>query len=124
MNALRLAGAATYAGIGATGLLAPERIPAHFGGAAPTPAARNEIRAVYGGLPVVIALMAVRGGRSARTAALLSAGMAAGRAYGVSQEEEPPDDRTRTWIGIESALAASLLLGSGRGRKRASLVSP
>ena len=120
MNLLRLAGAVTYAGIGATGLLVPERIPEHFGGSAPTAAARNEIRAVYGGLPLVIALMALRGGRSSRTAALLSAGMAAGRAYGAGQEVEPLDDRTRMWIGVESGLAASLLLGSGRGRKRTS----
>lgn len=120
MNGLRLAGAATYAGVGVAGLLVPERIPEYFGGTAPTPAARNEIRAVYGGLPLTIALLALRGGPSARAAALLSAGMAAGRAYGASQEEEPPDDRTKAWIGIESALAAGLLLGSGRGRKKGS----
>ena len=123
MNGLRLAGAATYAGIGAVGLLAPERIPHHFGATAPTPGARNEVRAVYGGLPLTIAVLALRGGPSARTAALLSAGMAAGRAYGARQEEQPPDDRTRMWIGIESALAASLLLGSGRARKKTSPTS-
>ena len=118
MNALRFVSALGYGGIGVLGLQAPDRLLEIFGGTAPTPAARNEIRAAYGGLPLGIAVLALRGGPSARSAALLSGCMAAARAYGVSREEQPVDPRTRLSIGVESALAAGLLLGSGRKGKR------
>ncbi len=118
MNALRLVSALSYGGIGVVGLQAPDRLLGLFGGSVPTAAARNEIRAAYGGLPLGIALLALRGGPSARSAALLSGCMAAARAYGVSQEAEPTDPKTQLSIGVESALAAGLLLGSGRKGKR------
>ncbi len=99
------------------GLTVPERIPAYFGASAPTPQSRNELRAVYGGLPMAIALLALRGGPSTRAAALLTAGMAAGRAYGASQEEEI-DDTTKLWLGVEVGLTTALLLGSAGGRQK------
>lgn len=116
MKKLRIAGAAAYAGLGVAGLTVPERIPAYFGGSAPTPQARNEIRAVYGGMPLAIALLALGGGRSTRAAALLTAGMAAGRAYGAGQEGDM-DDTTKLWLGVEAGLTAALLLGSAGVKK-------
>lgn len=108
MNPWIAVGTATYAAIGAVGLLRPERVPTLFGGTAPTAAARSEIRAVYGGLPLA---MAGVGLAAPIHMGILSAGMAAGRAASVAHEQET-GPVTKAFIGIEVALAAAYALGA------------
>lgn len=67
-----------YAAVGVGAFLRPSMVPAIFGGAATTPDARTEIRAVYGGLPLAVATSLVADDRAVRPMALLSLGMAAG----------------------------------------------
>jgi hypothetical protein len=115
MNTMLKASAICYSAIGAAGLLAPERIPAAFGGEAATPDARTEVRAVYGGIPVAIAgLVMTRPRQSAVPAAVLSAGMAAGRLTGMRLEKQS-SPVTRFFLGVEIALALALLAGSRQG---------
>ena len=47
--------AVSYAVIGVVALARPQLVPALFGGSASTAAARTEVRAVYGGLPLALA---------------------------------------------------------------------
>ncbi|HSE07531.1 MAG TPA: DUF4345 family protein [Nocardioidaceae bacterium] len=120
MNTLLRASALCYSAIGAAGLLAPERIPAVFGGEAATPDARTEIRAVYGGLPLAIAGMVMaRPRQSAVPAAALSAGMALGRIVGMRTEKQS-SPATRFFLGVETALALALLAGSRDAASRSS----
>ena len=116
VDPLVAAPAAVYAGIGVVGLARPATVPAMFGGTAGTPAARTEIRTVYGGLPLAFAgaLGAVatrRGaGRDGVVGALAaaSAGMAAGRLAGALAEGELRPWPTGAFLVVEAALAGSL----------------
>jgi hypothetical protein len=118
MNTLLRVSAICYSAIGAAGLLTPERIPAVFGGEAATPDARTEVRAVYGGIPMVIAgLVMTRPRQSALPAAALSAGMALGRLTGMSVEKQS-SQATRFFLGVEVALALALLVGSRQAADR------
>lgn len=118
MNPLLQASATCYAAIGAAGFLAPDRIPAAFGGEAATPDARTEVRAVYGGIPTAIAgLVLTRPRQSAVPAAALSAGMALGRLAGMRVERQS-SQATRFFLGLEVALAIALLAGSRRAAAR------
>ena len=94
-------------------------VPATFGGTAPTPDARAEIRAVYGGLPLAIAGTLLVSPSSAVPLGIATAGMAAGRAASGLVEEEPPSMLIKAFIAIEVALAGVLLLGGRRQRPRA-----
>lgn len=81
-----IAAALFYALIGLAALLRPDSLLEGFGIFAATPDSRNEIRAVYGGLPLAVAGLLtfsmtgtpLAGGILAALA-LVSAGMAAGR---------------------------------------------
>ena len=115
------AGAAFYAAIGVGALLRPRAVPALFGATAPTAAARTEVRAVYGGLPLALTALllgeADRADRPAtRAVAVLSAGMALGRLGGVLVEGEA--DRT-TWLLLAAEAATAAALGSVAGASTA-----
>lgn len=100
--------ALAYGAMGACSLLRPSVVPTIFGGAATTPDARTEIRAVYGGLPITIATSLVTDERSTRPMALLSAGMAAGRVVGMVSEARRPRLSTLAFLGVETVLAGLL----------------
>jgi hypothetical protein len=102
-----------YAAIGAAALLRPQTLLSHFDLPAETRNARNEIRAVYGGLPLAIAglllfaLVADTAFRPGMLAALaiVSLGMPAGRLVSALADGG---------IGRVPALFAGLeLLGAG-----------
>ncbi|AKP57149.1 DUF4345 family protein [Mycobacteroides abscessus] len=74
--ALRNAAAGLYAGIGIFALAQPARVPQIFGGTASTSESRTEIRAVYGGIPLALALalaLVRAGGDGARSKGLRAA---------------------------------------------------
>ncbi|HWH30675.1 MAG TPA: DUF4345 family protein [Mycobacteriales bacterium] len=116
-NVCTATAAAGYVAVGLVSLARPERVPAVFGGTAPTPAARTEIRAVYGGLPLALAAAAVAdpvaGGR---TAAAVSLGMALGRLAGMAAEPRSATGAVRLFLGVELGLAALLAAGARAGR--------
>jgi hypothetical protein len=114
MNRLVAAGAVTYAAIGVASFVRPARVPATFGGTAPTAAARTEIRSVYGGLPLAIAATLVTMPTAAAPMGVVSLGMAAGRAASTMLEDEPPTRATRFFGALEIGLGVALLLGSRR----------
>lgn len=109
------AAALTYGSIGVVSLARPAMVPALFGGTAPGPDARTEVRAVYGGLPLAIAAALATDRSAARPIGLLSAGMAAGRLAGIAVEGRRPRAATVFFLGLEAALAGLLLAPSGRG---------
>lgn len=90
---LRRLSACLYGVLAVVALVRPAVVLGLFGGATPTPQARNEIRAVYGGFSLAVALVAWRSdparpedaGRL-RTAALASLGMAGARLAGMVVE--------------------------------------
>ncbi|HXJ32777.1 MAG TPA: DUF4345 domain-containing protein [Candidatus Eisenbacteria bacterium] len=101
-------------GMGVIALAAPERVAAIFG-TTTTPAARNEIRAVYGGFGIVIAAMLAWGLRDPAmrpgiflTVAASFAGMALGRV--VSAGLERPGGFYPSWFycTVELAMAGTL----------------
>lgn len=112
MDSRTIAGAAFYAGIGAVAAIRPAMVPSLFGGSAPTAAARTEIRAVYGGLPLTMAALVVaESNRPQRpwtlAVAALSGGMALGRLAGISAERST-DAVTVLLVAAESATAVAL----------------
>lgn len=117
MNRWIAAAAAGYAGIGVAALARPAMVPALFGGAAENASARTEIRAVYGGLPLAIAGTLAMSPASAVPMAVLSGGMAAGRAASMAIEQEPPSAMNRLFLGVETGLAAVLLIGAAARRR-------
>ena len=108
--------AAFFAAMGLVALAQPERVPAGFGGTAPTPEARNEVRAVYGGFGLAVAAALVwatgesEGIREGVLAAIgvALAGMAAGRVVS-ALIERPRGGYVWLWFAVEVALAAVLL---------------
>jgi hypothetical protein len=114
MNGLIKLSALAFAGIGGVALVQPERIPALYGGKAETPDARNEVRAAYGGTCLAMAALLVVRPSSAGTIGLITAGMAAGRAAGIAQENGEASDVTRYTLIGEAAIAAALILGRGQ----------
>ena len=109
--------AAFYAALGAVCLVQPVRVPAGFGAAAPPPAYRNEIRAIYGGFPIALAAVLVWAATGASdavregvliAAAVSTAGMAAGRL--ISRAVEPTESSYPwIWFGVEVVLVALLV---------------
>lgn len=112
MNKPVTCAALAYAAIGVASLLRPSMVPAIFGGAATTPDARTEVRAVYGGLPIAIATSLATDDRAAQPIALLSFGMAAGRLAGILAEARRPQSATLLFLGVETVLAG-LLISTG-----------
>lgn len=118
--AVRLA-AGAYAGIGAVALVRPALVPAVFGGTATTPESRTEVRAVYGGLPLAIAAVALRRAPEASgrlsAASTVSAGMAAGCLAGAVLERRLRLWPTGAFLLIEVALALALRPRPGSVRR-------
>jgi hypothetical protein len=108
--------AAFFLGMGLLALAAPERITATFGQPRLTAAGRNEVRAVYGGFGVAMALVlavalddtALRPGVFLCAAVALG-GMAAGRV--VAALVERPGGFYPAWFYclVETAMAVALL---------------
>ncbi len=117
-SVLPAAVAAFFLAMGVLGLAAPERISAPFGQPTLTPAGRNEVRAVYGGFGVAIALVlavalrqpALRAGVFL-TVGVALAGMAGGRIVAACIER--PGQFYPTWFYclLETAMALVLIAG-------------
>ncbi len=111
--ALRRSVAAAYAAIAAVATVAPARVPAIFGGTAPTPAARTEVRTVYAGIPWAFAAVLAAPPRADDEGALRAveaacAGMAAARLAGAVAERRLDPWPTGAFLALEVALAAGL----------------
>ena len=106
-----------FAGMGAAALIRPAFIWAPFGVEPTTPAARNEVRAVYGGFGIALAILLVVADRSASgfrdgvlvAIAVALAGMAAGRIVGFAVELRSATRFTVLFGVIEVVLALALL---------------
>lgn len=105
-----------FAGMGALALVAPERIVAVFGTPSLTADGRNEVRAVYGGFGVAVALLLVLAGEApamrpgvfaAVAVALL--GMAAGRLIAALIEQPARFYPCWFYCAVEAALAGLVL---------------
>ena len=122
---LRRSAAGAYAAIGIVAALAPARVPALFGGAAGTPDARTEVRAVYAGIPLALAASLVAAsGSSARDDAVLrtvgaaSAGMAVARLAGCVAERRLTVWPSGAFLALEAALAVALRAAAQAGSSR------
>ena len=114
---LLAAGAGVYAAVGAVALVRPEAVPRMFGGRADSPAARTEVRAVYGGLPMAFAASLARGARGTNrgapgVVATASAGMAASRLLGCALERRIQPWPTGAFLLLEAVLAGALAVAS------------
>jgi hypothetical protein len=105
-----------FAGMGVAALVRPAMIWAPFGAEPTTPAARNEVRAVYGGFGIALAILLVvaddasagfRDGVLVAIAVAL-AGMAAGRIIGFVVEPRSVAGFTVLFGVIEALLAFAL----------------
>ncbi len=122
---LRRSAAGAYAAIGVVAALALARVPALFGGAAGTPDARTEVRAVYAGIPLALAASLVAAsGSSARDDAVLrtvgaaSAGMAVARLAGCVAERRLTVWPSGAFLALEAALAVALRAAAQAGSSR------
>lgn len=115
-----LVAALFFAGMGLVALARPAMIWAPFGVTPSTPAARNEVRAVYGGFGVAIAALLVaalgadgdvRDGILLAVATALG-GMALGRVVGFAVERPDGWFPAPFFLVVESAAAAALLLAA------------
>ncbi len=111
--ALRRAVAVAYAAIAAAATLAPARVPAVFGGTAPTPAARTEVRTVYAGIPWAFAAVLAAPARPDDAGALRAveaacAGMAAARLGGAVLERRLEPWPTGAFLALAVVMAAAL----------------
>ncbi len=106
-----------FVGMGVAALVRPAVIWAPFGIEPTTPAARNEVRAVYGGFGIAMAILLVVADASAagfRDGALVVvaaalAGMAAGRIVGFAVEPRSFGRFTVLFGVIEVVLALALV---------------
>lgn len=116
IHAFLVVPAVFFLGMGLVALVHPSFIVGIFGIALESPAARGEVRAVYGGFGLAVGgtLVAalVPGASWAHGAAVAVAlsllGMAFGRLVGALVERQPSYP-TWAFVGIELALAASLM---------------
>ena len=122
---LRRSAAGVYAAIGVVAALAPARVPALFGGAAGTPDARTEVRAVYAGIPLALAasLTAASGSTPGddavlRTVGAASAGMAVARLAGCVAERRITVWPSGAFLALEAALAVALRAAVQAGGSR------
>lgn len=110
-----------FAGMGLVALARPAAIWKPFGVTPSTPAARNEVRAVYGGFGVAMAallLAALGADGDVRDAILLAVatalgGMALGRAIGFAVERPGSWFPAPFFLVVESVAAALLLAARG-----------
>lgn len=109
--------AAFFASMGLVGLLRPRRVVEIFGGRADTAQSRSEVRAVYGGFGLVVALMLAWAARRPEeplarglvlAVALALTGMAAGRLLGACLERDLRPYPTWAFFAVELLLAALL----------------
>lgn len=109
--------AISFAAMGIAALVKPAVIWAPFGVVPSTPESRNEVRAVYGGFGVAMAvLLFVADGWAADlragvllTAAVALLGMAAGRVFSALVEPKALIGYPAFFLVLEGALAALLL---------------
>lgn len=105
-----------FTSMGVTALVRPSLVPAQFGTIAETSDARTEVRAVYGGFGVAMAVLLVvaalqsDGMRDgvALTVGIALGGMAAGRLIGMAIERPCRWYPTTTFLIIEIVAAAAL----------------
>lgn len=118
MNLASAAVAAFFAGMGIVALIRPAFIWAPFGVAPTTPAARSEVRAVYGGFGLAVATLLVltddaeagiRDGVLVAVAVSLI-GMAAGRVVSAVAEPRTLVSTPGLFLVVELALAGLTLL--------------
>lgn len=117
MNPAALAVAIFFAGMGVAALVRPAFIWAPFGVAPTTPAARSEVRAVYGGFGLAVAALlmltddsaALRDGVLVAVAVSL-AGMAAGRVAGAFLEPRSLLGAPALFLAVEAGLAGLCLI--------------
>lgn len=108
-----------FAGMGLAALVRPAFIWAPFGVAPSTPGSRSEVRAVYGGFGVAVAvLLVVADDRAADfrdgvlvTVAIALLGMAAGRVFSALLEPRALLGAPGLFLLIEVGLAGLLLAG-------------
>jgi hypothetical protein len=118
---LSLSGLA-LAAVGLTGLASPRALFDPLGVELPTAAARNEIRAAYGGMHVAVGLLLLAGAgrRELRRPALwlvlaFMGGLALGRLVSVALDGAPGGFVLRLWLPEAlAAAAAAALLWKGR----------
>ena len=117
--------AAGFAGMGALGLVRPAAVVAPLGARVDTSEARTEVRAVYGGFGLAVAVVLVSAGfadpGSLRDGALVTVaialgGMAVGRLVGALLERPGRLHPTVTCFAVEAAAAALLLMAYAHGR--------
>jgi hypothetical protein len=110
-----------FAGMGALALARPRRIVGIFGGRADTPASRSEVRAVYGGFGIAVALaLACAALQPAdpfldgvvAAIAVSAFGMAGGRLVGLAVERAQDLAVTVLFVAVEVALGGALLVAS------------
>jgi hypothetical protein len=105
-----------FAVMGAAALVRPALVWAPFGVEPTTPASRNEVRAVYGGFGIALAILLVIADRSAAgfrdgvlvATAMALAGMAAGRLVGFAVEPRSARGFPLLFGVIEVVLALAL----------------
>ena len=109
-----------FAGMGAAALVRPAIIWAPFGVAPTTPEARNEVRAVYGGFGIALAIILVVADNASAgyrdgvlvAIAVALAGMAAGRIVGFVVEPSGARRFPLLFGVIEVLLAAALFVAA------------
>ena len=109
---VRRCAAGVYAAIGVCAAVAPELVPAVFGGTARSAESRTEVRAVYVGIPLAFARTLLRStgpssGGSLHTVRDASAGMAVARALGAVLERRLSLWPTAAFGALEVALAVA-----------------
>jgi hypothetical protein len=117
MQAVMIFVALGFACMGVTALVRPGLVPAQFGTSAETSDARTEVRAVYGGFGVAMAVLLVvaalqSDGSSdgvALTVGIALGGMATGRLIGMAVERPRRWYPTTTFLIIEIVAAAALV---------------
>jgi hypothetical protein len=117
MQAVMIFVALGFACMGVTALVRPSLVPAQFGTSAETSDARTEVRAVYGGFGVAMAVLLVvaalqSNGLSdgvALTVGIALGGMATGRLIGIAIERPRRWYPTTTFLIIEIVAAAALV---------------
>mmetsp|Transcript_47864 Transcript_47864/g.117276 ORF Transcript_47864/g.117276 Transcript_47864/m.117276 type:complete len:123 (-) Transcript_47864:185-553(-) len=117
MQAVMIFVALGFASMGVTALVRPSLVPAQFGTSAQTSDARTEVRAVYGGFGVAMAVLLVvaalqPGGMRdgvALTVGIALGGMAAGRLIGMAIEPPCGWYPTTTFLAVEIVAAAALV---------------
>jgi len=107
-----------YLALGIAALVRPATLLGDFGLPAPSLDARNEVRAVYGGFPIAVAVLVMWSLTGAAQAsgillalAVASLGMALGRLVSAAIDRSI-GRLPALFIGIELALAAMLAIGT------------